>query len=268
VAFVGASVHRKDDLKNASRGQEYGIYFALCFLTVWGMQVFCNICHVTYCGVFGRWYHRVDGTPLTKSLAVACTTSFGSICFGSFLIAAVRALEMTISAARRDAQEEGNILCCVILLVLECVVACLGDILDYFSDWAYVQCAVRGVSFFEAARITYSMMTCANAYAVVQDLLINSVVSLGALLCGLVGCGVGAFTGWQCTRLQAVIVTGGGGGFIFGSVAGCAAASILSSGTKTILALWAENPEPLKRNHPDIHQAFENRVATQFQQLL
>ncbi|CAE8634940.1 unnamed protein product [Polarella glacialis] len=87
---------------------------------------------------------------------VALTTSFGSICFGALLVAAMRAWEAFLCQARKQAQQEGNTACCLLLMAVECVVSCIGDILEYFSEWAYVQCAVRGVSFVEAARITYS----------------------------------------------------------------------------------------------------------------
>jgi len=263
VASVGAGVHYHGQVEGRSKDTSYVVYFAVCLVFLWGTQVFYNLCHVTYCGVFGRWYHGYDdGAPLRKSFSVACTTSFGSICLGSFLIAAVRALEATIRAARRDAQQDGNAVCCVVLLLLECVVSCLGDILAYFSEWAYVQCAVRGVNFIQAARITYTMMTCANAYFILQDLLIDSVVNLGALLCGLVGAGFGALTGWGLTGLAPPIAAGAAVGFVCGLAAGGSTACILSSGTKTILVLWAEDPQPLMRTRPQIHEEFEYRIRS------
>lgn len=260
LAFVGAALKYQDQLDEAGRGAQYGVYFAAVLVFYWGGQATHSVCHVTYCGVFGRWYFKADeGSALRKSFGAALTTSFGSICFGSFLIAAVRALAATIRLARRDAQQDGNAVCCVILVLLECVVSCLGDILDYFSEWAYVQCAVRGVSFTQAARITYSMMTCANLFYVVQDLLIDSVVNLGALLCMLVGAAAGAGTGTALGATPCVVAGAVIGGWS-GLLAGGAAAGILSSGAKTILVLWAENPEPLQRMQPRIHEECEARI--------
>merc|ERR1711920_240140 len=164
--------------------------------------------------------------------------------------------------ARYDAQSEGNTACCVVLLVLECVIGCIGDILEYFSDWAYVQVAVRGVSFVQAARITYSFFTCSNMEYVIQDLLVNSVVNLGAMLCGAVGCAVGAAAGCFWGSKIGVVVASAGMGFWSGLVAGGNAAGILSSGAKTILALWAEDPEPLRKTHPEIHSEFESRILS------
>jgi len=260
ITFAGATLQFQAQLENANQSQLYAIYFFSVLIFVWGGQVVYNICHVTYCGLFGRWYcGSNEATPLRTSMRVALTTSFGSICFGSFLIAAIRALEAVVRQARYQAQEEGSTLSCILLLVLECVVQCIGDILEYFSEWAYVQCAVRGVSFIDAARITYSMTTCANLLYVIQDLLINSVVSLGALLCAAVGCGVGAATGFVTGRGIGAI---GGAviGFFAGLMAGGSAAGVLTSGTKTLLAMWAENPEPFRRAYPQIHSEFEQRI--------
>jgi hypothetical protein len=264
LAFAGAYITYQGSIQDSSQGEQYGLYFVAVLIFIWGAQVAYNVCHVTYCGVFSRWYFGVtQGTALRKSLWVALTTSLGSICFGSFLVALIRALEAVVRQARRSAQQDGNAVCCVVLLLLECVISCIGDILEYFSEWAYVQCAVRGASFVQAARITYTMMTCANVYFVVQDLLINSVVNLGALFSVAVGCAAGAGAGFAVDGEQAA-VAGGIIGLWAGLVAGGSAVGVLSSGTKTILALWAEDPEPLARKRPQIHAEFEQRILGKF----
>ncbi|CAE8649940.1 unnamed protein product, partial [Polarella glacialis] len=92
LAFVGAYLKYEKQLNQSSGGVHYFVYFCAVLIYVWGGQVTYNFCHVTYCGVFGRWYHKVElSTPVRSSFKVALTTSFGSICFGSFLIAAARA---------------------------------------------------------------------------------------------------------------------------------------------------------------------------------
>lgn len=246
------------------------LYGFCVFVFTWGTQVVGNVCHVTYCGVFGRWYFQgersgrlgPDSTnPITPSLTVAFKTSFGSICMGSFLIAIIRAVEAVVRQARRQAQGDGNAVMCIILMVLECIIGCIGDILEYFNAWAYVQCAIRGVSFCDAARITFSMIMCANLKYIISDLLLNSLVSCGSMLCAVVGglCGLGAAfaMGGQLPMLAA----GGICGLSVGVMAGAAALNVISSGVKTILMCWAEKPEKLGVSHPDIHQEFCDRIA-------
>lgn len=250
----------KSAVENASGSEGYAMYFIGMLMLYWGAQVVYNLCHVTYCGVFGRWYFSVaEHGPVVRSLRVAGTTSLGSICLGALLVAAIRALEALLNLARRSAQEDGNAVCCVVLLLLECVISCIGDLLEFFSEWAYVQCAVRGASFMQAAKITQSMLTCANLFYVIQALLINSVVNLGAILCGCFGCAVslGAGLALGFDALVSAVV-----GFLAGLVVGAAAAGVLSSGAKTILALWAEDPLPLLRMRPTMHQELESRIIS------
>eukprot|EP00929_Paragymnodinium_shiwhaense_P118668 TRINITY_DN90580_c0_g1_i1.p1 TRINITY_DN90580_c0_g1~~TRINITY_DN90580_c0_g1_i1.p1 ORF type:complete len:559 (+),score=139.09 TRINITY_DN90580_c0_g1_i1:96-1772(+) len=261
ICFFGAYQTYSDELQNATSAQQYGVIFICVLIFVWGAQVAFAVCHVTYCGVFGRWYFKKPG-GVTQSLKVALTTSFGSICFGSFLIAAIRAVEAVVRSARTQAQQEGSALTCIILLCLECVVSCIGDILEYFSEWAYVQCAVRGVKFTDAARITYSLCTCANIDFIIKDLLLGSVVSLGAILCGIVGGAVGAGIGYAFSSHTNSVAIGAVIGLWGGILAGAAAAGIISSGTKAILALWAEDPEPLRLSQPETHDEFQARIAS------
>jgi hypothetical protein len=57
------------------------------------------------------------------------TTSFGSICFGSLLVAILSALRQLANAARAD--DEGGILLCI----AECILGCLESLLEYFNTW-------------------------------------------------------------------------------------------------------------------------------------
>jgi len=244
----------------------------------WGGQVANNICHVTYCGVFGRWYFGGQddsdsdvegvvaslgkGTPNTlgPSLTVALTTSLGSICCGSFLVAVVRALESVASQMKRDAASSNNPVGCILAAILECFISCIGDIIEYFNDWAFVQCAIRGVSFFDAATITYTMMTCANLKYIIADLLLNSLVSCGALLvaavCTLVAAGLGFALDGALTASYGAVV-----GLFIGIISGSAALGVINSGIKTILACWAEDSTPLSQTHPEIHDEFVTRIC-------
>jgi hypothetical protein len=259
VSFAGITANI--NVSDQSRGVQYAMYFVFALVLIWGSMVAYNVCHVTYCGVFGRWYYKEDeGSSLRKSLGVALTTSFGSICLGSFLVALIRALEVVVRSARQDAQQDGNVACCVLLLVVECFISCIGDILEYFSEWAYVQCAVRGASFFQAARITYSMFTCANLQYILSDLLLDSVVNLGSFVCAALAAGAGALYAFGLGKNSTAIIWCAVIGLWSGVVAGGSAVGIISSGAKTILALWAEDPEPLRYHRPGIHAEFESRI--------
>lgn len=260
-AFYGVLTEFEEQRRNSPRGVTYAIYFVIMFVFCWGFLVASNISHVTYSGVFGRWFLCTrDEKPLQTSLKLALTKSLGSICFGSCLIAFVRALEFTVRQMRKDAWESGNVACCIIILVIECVISCIGDLMEYFSEWAYVQVAVRGCSFMDSVRLTFTFCTCANIEYLLRDLLLNSVVSLGALLCAAAGASSGAAIGYAMGSGKkaafGVII-----GWLSGLIAGGTAVNIISSGVKTILVLWAEDPSDLQRSHPEIHAEFEERIV-------
>jgi len=125
------------------------MYFATCLTFMWGSMVVTNACACACNGVFGRWYFGKDGdSPVSRSLKVAFVTSFGSICLGSFTVAAMRALEAVVTSMRKDAQRENNVVTCVILCIVECVVSMIGDIIEWFnkSHMCSALCAVLASS--------------------------------------------------------------------------------------------------------------------------
>jgi len=259
-SFFGLYTEFGHVYQEAHSNIQYLIYFVFCLLLIWGGLVANNICHVTYCGVFGRWYHgKDDQNKVRASLATALTTSFGSICLGSFFIAVVRALEMMVRKARQDAARSGNYVTCVLLCILECLISIIGDVLEYFSEWSYVQVAVRGCSFCDSVRITMGLCTCVNLVYIIQDLLLDSVVSLGALICGVVGGLVGAVMGAAYGGTLKIVI-GAFVGLLAACVSGCTAISVISSGVKTVLVLWAEDPTGLEKARPQVAAKLHDKM--------
>lgn len=269
-AAVGLYAEFGDSIRDQHSSIQYVLYFILCLVLTWGSLAAYNTCHVTYAGVFARWYFKkqYDSVPVRASFMVAMTTSFGSICCGSFLVAFVKALEMLLRKMASDQGESGNTCACVMLMCLQCIVGCIGDILEYFSEWAYVQVAVRGCSFMHAVKITYSLCTCANMTYILKDLLLDYVVTLGTLMCAVSGALIGAMLGYSFGTTSEAQVLKCTWGFLAGLVAGCiaggSAVGITSSGVKTILVLWAEDPDGLAVANPQIHQEFDQRMRVAF----
>ena len=116
-----------------SDGDSGAIYFFF-FVLLWGSGVIGNVSHMAYCGVFSRWYFEEDEAPLLKSLHVATVTSFGSICFGTMMVAAINTVEAIVRGIRHAAQEDGNIVGCVIALIMEAIISCIGDLIPGSED--------------------------------------------------------------------------------------------------------------------------------------
>ncbi|CAE7560356.1 PNS1 [Symbiodinium pilosum] len=275
ICWVGVTIKYKSDTADQDLNASEPINFAFLFLICWGGGVIHNVCHTSYCGVFGRWYFNEEGWPLVSSVRVALTTSFGSICLGSLVVAVIRMIEYAVRVAQQEAQSEGNYVACVVFCVLDCFISCIGDILEYFNEWAYVQCALRGSSFCKSVRATYALCVCNGIQYVIADLLVDSVVSLGAFMSGLVGCGMGlavalsglerspdgARTGAGAGQDYAMVaIIGGFLGFFGGVIGGASAMSIFSSGTKALLTCWAEDPRPLQEEYSGIHDTIAAKI--------
>ena len=109
-----------------------------------------NATHVTVAGVLGTWWYdpeeanSVCSSAVTGSLFRTMTSSFGSICFGSLLIAILQALRGAVNSLRE--QDENEIIGCI-LCILECILSCVESILDYFTKYVsiciHLKCFVK-----------------------------------------------------------------------------------------------------------------------------
>lgn len=71
----------------------------------------------------------------------ALTTSFGSICFGSLVVAIIQALRSLANEARNNG--DAQCLACI----AECILACLQGIVEYFNKWvSFVCCFIINIS--------------------------------------------------------------------------------------------------------------------------
>ena len=107
------------------------LVFALLLSYHWTFQVIKNVIHVTVAGTVGTWWFvPSEGTSFCShgvrdSLVRSLTTSFGSICLGSLLVAIIEALKSMVRNLR-ESENGGGILLCL----AECLLACLADVME------------------------------------------------------------------------------------------------------------------------------------------
>jgi len=140
-------------------GAAYGVYIFCLFSFYWTTQVIKNVVHVTVCGVFGVYYfltntpHMPKGSPTLGALSRALTTSFGSVCFGSLIIALIR----TVRAILRMLQDQDDGVLAFVACCAGCILSCIESMLVYFNHYAYTQVAIYGKPFIQAGRDTWNM---------------------------------------------------------------------------------------------------------------
>lgn len=242
------------------------LYFLTVVLLVWGVAVFSNVCHVTYCGIVGRWYF---GAPpsVGKSFWVAITTSFGSICLGSLIVATIRAADAVLQKIRQQARENrDNAFIQIALCLLQCVLRCVEGIVEACSYFAYVQVAVRGFSFLDSARLTLAIYRFRNISAIIGTQIVGHIIGIGCLACGvvsgIVGCvvclGVHPAGSTNDDLAFAGTVTLLLGMFLGFAVSGnilCA----LRSGFATLCICWAEDTSKMRVAIPNLDHSFQQR---------
>ncbi len=112
------------------------IIFLFLISYYWTIQVISNVVHVTTSGTVGTWWMVPEEANGCCSQAVrdsyyrSMTTSFGSICLGSLIVAVLQAIKETLHHARED---HGSALACC----AECIIGCVESLMEYFNKWAF-----------------------------------------------------------------------------------------------------------------------------------
>jgi hypothetical protein len=145
----------------------------------WFVQVVKNIVHCVAAGAVGEWWFGShDANTIQRSQTRALTTSFGSICFGSLVVAALNALEtVLLSTQRRKSNSSAN-------ACLECLVSLVKRNLRYFNKFAFCQIALYGKDFRTAGSDTMRLFRDRGWSFLLNDSLIASVLGVGCLVVG------------------------------------------------------------------------------------
>lgn len=215
----------------------------------WTVQVSKNVVHVTVAGTVGTWWFEPRTASSCCSRGVrdswlrAMTFSFGSICFGSLLVAIIQAIKSLIHQMRE--QGDGIVAC-----LAECLLGCIESLVEYFNTWAFTYVGLYGYSFMEAGKNVMTLFRSRGWTTIITDNLVDSAL-------GMVSFGVGIMTG--VVILLVAVGTGidlGGGaipfgiGFLVGAILSLTLFSVVSSAVNTVIVCYAEAPSEFQSNHP------------------
>jgi hypothetical protein len=243
------------------------ISFLLSFY--WTNQVLGNVVQATVAGAVGTWWFDPEEThgccccspALTGSLFRSVTYSFGSICFGSLIVAVIQTLRALVDNAAQNNRDRGGDGCGGALLI--CLVQCLLQLLEqaaeYFNKWAFIYVGLYGYSYLEAGQNVLTLFRERGWSAVISD-------NLTARVLGMMGFAIGLGTALMAALIAGLVMSVSshydqGGLIIAGSVVlaliiGMVLASIIfgvvNSGVDTIVVLFAEAPKEFQENHPQL----------------
>ncbi|KAF9439260.1 putative choline transporter, neither null mutation nor overexpression affects choline transport [Entomortierella beljakovae] len=266
VLIVIAGTYDRYDTPRGSPTTTLYLLLVFClFSFFWTSQVLSNIVHTTICGVFATFYFMkgspqgVSKSPTVESMKRACTTSIGSICFGSLVIAIIQTLRAIANMARGDSDGILAFIGCLI----DCLLACIQGIAEFINKYAFAQVAIYGKSYIHAAKDTWTIIKDRGVEQIINDNLIGNVWAMAGLLGGVLS-GLGSYL-YLITAEPAFNITGQFTyviviiGFIMGLQIVFTVGTVIDSGVVTTFVCLAEDPAALQRTKPEL---FERIRAT------
>eukprot|EP01084_Bolivina_argentea_P238910 401421_1 len=230
-----------------------GILLILIISYIWNHQVIKNIGHTTISALIAHWYFSPNSPyPTCHALMRCCTTSLGSIVFGSLFVNILQALRAYI----RVLKEYGY--CCQCgNYTLDCCLQGFDGLLEYFNTYAFVHVAVYNTAYMKAGKNTYDLLSMSKIYE-----LIESNFTEYALLCGSICGGTinGILASWCANTMKfetdwVALFTCFG--FMIGMALSASLLNAVSSCVVALFVLFAEEPKVLIEMHPEQHLRFD-----------
>lgn len=160
-----------------------GLVVFITFAGYWITEVLKNVIHVTISGVYASWYFSPNNPPkgATRGAAKrALTYSFGSISFGSLIVAMINFLRQLCSVAQQQEASAGNLCGSIGFCVLGCFISILDWAVQFLNRYAFSYIALYGSSYLQAAKATWTLIKDRGIDALVNECLIGPVFSMGA----------------------------------------------------------------------------------------
>jgi hypothetical protein len=155
----GSNPACKTSVGGCSTAKVIGLVVFITFAGYWITEVIKNIIHVTISGVYGSWYfcsQKPGGFPKGATRGAfkrSVTYSFGSISFGSLLVAVIQLLRQTCSIARQNDAAAGNTMGAILFCILGCVLGGLDWAIQFINEYAFSYIALYGKAFLPAAKV-------------------------------------------------------------------------------------------------------------------
>jgi len=248
---------------DCSSAKVIGLLVFVTFAGYWISEWLKNTIHTTVAGVYGSWYFcagKPGGMPtgITRgAFRRAITYSFGSISFGSLIVAIINTLRQACSIAQQQEAAQGNLVGSIMFCVLGCLIGLLDWAVTFVNRYAFSHIALYGKAYIPAAKDTWKMMKDRGIDALINDCLTGPVLTMGSLfvayLCALLAYLYLEFTkpGYQQGSgvFTPVIMA-------FAFLIGLQVCQIfltpIGSGIDTIFVAMAWDPDVVVREHPDL----------------
>jgi choline transporter-like protein 2/4/5 len=137
------------------------------FMFLWLSAFVMGLNQMTLAGTFGEWYwnmsafNRLPFVRVLKAFGRAVFFHFGTIAFGSLLIAIVKFIRIILEVTTNQVKSRADkskiaryLMCC-----LKCCFVCLERFIKFLNRYAFIITAVYGLNFCRASRKAFSIIT-------------------------------------------------------------------------------------------------------------
>lgn len=237
---------------DADASTVFGVCLVFLFMFYWTTQTIQGVVHCTAGGAVATWYFvgsaDMPPNPAWSAFKRAMTTSFGSICFGAFVVAILKTLEAMARASYR--QNRNSIGACIAL----CCIQCIERMMEYFNTYAFSFISIYGCSYIEAAKETWNMIINGSIWAgVINDILVDRVFFMCTVINAAL-CGVCCYFIVDKEWIAAVA------GALVGIVVSAIIFHTVSSSVTTLLVCVADAPEVFTTKHPELSQKIVHAI--------
>ncbi|KAL2651243.1 hypothetical protein R1flu_019371 [Riccia fluitans] len=241
----------------ATMSHAAAIVFGLLVSLYWTMEVIRNVVHVTVAGTVGTFYFQQQNmprNPTVHALRRATSTSLGSICLGSLIVAILEAIRVMVRGLQGQCNE--FVVCC-----LSCLLGVIESLMQYFNKWAYIQVALYGKTFVKASKDTWNMFKEQGLDVLINDDLTSTVLFIGCIIGGVLSAILGGFwtyfhvtTSDHRMTVSVVVLS-----FFIGYFITHLTMAVVNSGVACYYVCFAEDPATLRRNDPEFYEVMWSR---------
>lgn len=238
------SSNSEDSSDLSAAGGIVAFLFVLSFY--WTHQVMKNVVRVTVSGVVGTWWFSpaeaasLCSDAVRHSLIRSTTSSFGSICFGSLIVAVLQMLRNGLHNAKNN--RNPSILKCIAM----CILHYIESLVEYFNKWAYVYVGLYGYGFVDAGRRVIGLLKTRGWQTIIADNLVGRLLGIMSLTIGILTGVLTLFAAFLVEEFEAkeAMQTWLAAGFIVGFFVGLILSGVFMglvlSAADTVIVCYAE----------------------------
>ncbi|GAA5888558.1 hypothetical protein JCM6882_008996 [Rhodosporidiobolus microsporus] len=261
---------------SASHATVIGLMVFAVFSYFWTSQFIINLFLTTEAGIYGTYYYEPTSPGKVKvawgAFKRASTYSFGSIAFGSLIVAILDLLRAFVQILQSYARDEGSAVGVAIACCANCCLGIITNMVEYFNRYAYIEIALYGKAYIAAAKDTWRLFKDRGIDALVNDCLVGNIWTFGSFAVGML-CSAFSFIYLKVSDPSYVQDNGSikaavmGYAFMIGFViCHTLGYGALQSGVSTIFVALGEDPEVLAERDPPlfelIRQAYPRVVVS------